>query len=128
MGRYPASGGASHRLWRGKPPPLAGQATGADCHRLQAGCRQRRHKSCNFMLYYTYILQSQKNYTYYTGSCKNIDIRLNRHNKGQVKSTKNKRPYKLVYIEEFNSRSEAYGRELQIKSYKGGEAFKRLVN
>jgi putative endonuclease len=33
----------------------------------------------------------------------------------------------LIYVEEFGSKTEALFREKQIKSYKGGEAFKRLI-
>ncbi|MGC9365067.1 MAG: hypothetical protein ACP5FZ_10915 [Fidelibacterota bacterium] len=34
---------------------------------------------------------------------------------------------KIVYFERFTSLSEAKLRENQIKSYKGGEAFKKLI-
>ena len=36
-------------------------------------------------------------------------------------------PWKIVYTETFKTKSEAYKRELQIKSYKGGNAFKKLI-
>ncbi len=36
-------------------------------------------------------------------------------------------PWELIYIEKFNNKIEAVKREKQIKSYKGGEAFKRLI-
>ncbi len=76
---------------------------------------------------YTYIIQSLKYSTYYIGSCENIEVRLARHNAGKVRSTKYKKPYKLIYAEEFNTRQDAYRRERQIKSYKGGQAFKKLI-
>jgi len=34
----------------------------------------------------------------------------------------------VIYTETFPSKSEAYKREVQIKSYKSGEAFKKLIN
>ncbi len=79
------------------------------------------------MNYYAYIIQSLKDKFYYIGSTEDINLRLDKHNKGKVKSTKSKRPYKLVYFEEFLSREDAYRRERQIKSYKGGEALKKLL-
>ena len=33
-------------------------------------------------MYYTYIIQSQKNGRFYIGSCHNIDRRIERHNAG----------------------------------------------
>lgn len=37
-------------------------------------------------------------------------------------------PWELVYSESFNSRNEACKRELEIKSYKSGILFKKLLN
>ena len=78
-------------------------------------------------MFYTYILKSQKHGRYYIGSTNNIEDRLRRHNRGLNKSTRLGIPWDLVRTETFETRQEAYNRELQIKSYKGGEAFKRLI-
>jgi putative endonuclease len=61
---------------------------------------------------------SEKNGSYYVGSTKDTDIRLIKHNKGQVSSTKSFRPWKIIYTEEFKSLSGARKRERQIKSWK----------
>ncbi|OGE82031.1 MAG: endonuclease [Candidatus Doudnabacteria bacterium RIFCSPLOWO2_01_FULL_44_21] len=82
-------------------------------------------------MYCTYVLQSETSKRYYIGSCEDIDIRLFKHNTGQVKVTKVELPWVIVHKEEFSTRSEAVRRvrrERKIKSYKGGEAFKRLIN
>ena len=79
-------------------------------------------------MYFVYILQSQKHNRYYVGSCKNVADRLKRHNTGRNKSTKTGIPWDLIHRERFITRQEAYKRELQIKSYKGGNSFKKLVN
>ncbi len=50
--------------------------------------------------------------------------RLERHNKGDVFSTKLGRPWKLIKVEYFKTLQEARRREKQIKSWKGGNAFK----
>ena len=75
-----------------------------------------------------YILFSEVSNKYYIGHTENLTIRLDKHNKGRVKSTKSGKPWKVSYIEEFSSKQEAYKRELQIKSYKRGEAFKKLIS
>ena len=78
-------------------------------------------------MYLTYILQSQANDHHYIGHTKDIVIRHQRHNNGMVRSTKSARPWHIVYIENFQTKNEAYRRELEIKSYKGGQAFKKLL-
>jgi putative endonuclease len=80
------------------------------------------------MTYYVYILQSRKNRQFYIGSTADVGRRLKDHNRGKVRSTRLYRPYDLVLSEQHESRQEAYRRERQIKRYKGGEAFRRLLN
>ncbi|HBB76678.1 MAG: endonuclease [Candidatus Levybacteria bacterium RIFOXYA1_FULL_41_10] len=70
---------------------------------------------------------SEKTKRFYVGSCQSLKPRILKHNSGQVKSTKSGIPWKLVYSEEYPTRREAYKRELQIKSYKSGEAFRKLI-
>lgn len=53
--------------------------------------------------------------------------RLSYHNSGKTQSLKNRRPLNIVYFEEYNDSKEAFTREKQIKSYKGGKAFEELV-
>lgn len=79
-------------------------------------------------MYSVYILQSKKDGGYYVGCTSNLYKRLLAHNSGKTVSLKNRQPLKLIYFEEYNSIEEAYKREKQIKSYKGGEAFKKLIN
>jgi len=75
-----------------------------------------------------YILESiEKSNKYYIGHTQDLNNRLERHNRGLVRSTKNARPWKIIYAEEYHTKNEAYKRELQIKAYKGGDAFKRLI-
>ncbi len=73
------------------------------------------------------ILKSLKNGRHYIGHAHNINDRLLRHNAGQVKSTKNYKPWQLIYTEKYNTKVEANRRELEIKSYKGGIKFKKLL-
>ncbi len=79
-------------------------------------------------MWFVYILRSLKDGRYYIGSTSNLEKRVERHNQGGNISTKNRRPLELVYFETYNTRVGALRRERVIKSYKGGEAFDKLVN
>lgn len=52
--------------------------------------------------------------------------RLSEHNRGHTKSTRQKGIWEVVYTEEYNEYLECCRREKQIKSYKGGNGFKKL--
>jgi putative endonuclease len=69
--------------------------------------------------YFTYILKSEYDGTYYYGSTKDLKERLKAHNSGKSRYTKGRRPWKLHYFEEFESRSEAVKREAFFKSVEG---------
>lgn len=79
-------------------------------------------------MYVVYILKSEVQVRYYIGHSHDMSVRLTNHNSGKVRSTKAYRPWKIAYSESFATKQDAYKREHQIKSYKGGEAFKKLVN
>ena len=78
-------------------------------------------------MFYTYILKSSINGSYYVGSCKNMNTRFNLHNAGQVTSTKRYTPWGLVYREEYRTLSKARKREMQIKSWKSKIAINKLI-
>jgi len=78
-------------------------------------------------MWYVYIIKSLKFNKYYTGHTKNLEKRIKEHNLGKTKSIKHYIPFRLVYSEQYGSKQEAYRREMQIKKYKGGEAFKKLI-
>ncbi len=71
------------------------------------------------MTYYTYILRSHFDGTYYYGHTKDVAKRIRQHNAGEMKYTKGKRPWKVHYTEEFQTKSEAYRRERYFKSIQG---------
>ena len=56
------------------------------------------------MTYFVYILTSLKDSKRYIGMTSDLNRRLNEHNSGKVKSTKNRRPLELIYTEEFTSK------------------------
>jgi putative endonuclease len=68
-------------------------------------------------MYYTYILKCSDD-SFYTWITTDIDRRLNEHNwilLWWAKYTRNRRPVELVYFEEFENRSLATKREIEIK-------------
>jgi putative endonuclease len=79
------------------------------------------------MLYVVYILESLKDGTMYTGQTRNLESRLSRHNKGQVKSTKSKAPFRVAYVEVFESRSEAMWREWELKRKWNTDRKRKLI-
>ena len=78
-------------------------------------------------MFQLYILQSEITNKFYIGSTGNLEDRLIRHNSGRSKATANGKPWKLFYSEEFQTRSEAYRREMEIKSWKSHERIAQLV-
>jgi len=79
------------------------------------------------MSYYVYILRSKKDGRHYIGSTSDVERRLAWHNAGKQRSTKSRTPFVIVHTEVFDNKTEALKREKQIKSYKGGNAFKALL-
>ncbi len=76
---------------------------------------------------YVYILKSDRDNRLYIGQTNNPHDRLRRHNRGEVKSTRNRRPLKIIYLEMYKTRIEAIKRESYLKKLKGGNEFKKIV-
>ncbi|MBU0646052.1 GIY-YIG nuclease family protein [Patescibacteria group bacterium] len=66
-------------------------------------------------MYYLYIIESIECGRWYIGISENPERRLREHNSGKTRSTKPYQPYRLVYSEEYKTKTEARKRELQIK-------------
>ena len=70
-------------------------------------------------MYYTYVLQSEKDDKFYVGFTKDLKLRFEKHSKGQVESTKDRRPLELIYYEACLSKPDATKREKYLKTYHG---------
>jgi len=70
-------------------------------------------------MFSAYILKSVKDNKFYYGHTADLVLRLQEHNRGKVKATKNRRTLILSYFENFSSSSEAVQRELFFKSIPG---------
>jgi putative endonuclease len=66
-------------------------------------------------VYYVYILESLENGDFYKGVSKNYLRRLEEHNSGESKYTRNHRPWKLIFVQAFESEREALVRERKLK-------------
>ena len=80
-------------------------------------------------MFFIYILLSLKDKNFYIGFTSNLKQRLNQHSRGEVISTKNRKPLKLIYYEAFISKTDAKKRERFLKSGSGLKFLKKqLVN
>ena len=69
--------------------------------------------------YYTYVLHSLKDDKFYTGYTKNLKLRFEQHQKGEVHSTKTRLPVELIYFEGCLNQLDATHREKYLKTHFG---------
>ena len=79
------------------------------------------------MKYFVYTLISLKDHKFYTGFTTDIKDRLLRHARGEVKSTVNRRPLKLIHCEYFVNEKDAKSREVFLKSGFGRNNLKKAL-
>jgi putative endonuclease len=70
-------------------------------------------------MYYVYIVECS-DFSYYTGFTRDVKKRVWLHNNSKLgaKSTRGKRPVKLVYTERFILKVDAFKREKEIKGWR----------
>ena len=77
---------------------------------------------------YTYILKCADD-TLYCGWTNDLEKRIKVHNEGKgAKYTRSRLPVKIVYCEEFETKSEALKREHAIKKLTRGQKEKLIKN
>ena len=77
----------------------------------------------------TYVLFSEKHDKIYIGYTSNLIQRFYSHNSLATKGyTIRFRPWKVVYIEFFNSKKEALSREKELKSSRGRNFIRQNLN
>lgn len=84
----------------------------------------RRSNSAKF---YVYILLSLKDKKFYVGFTTDIKDRLSRHARGEVRSTFNRRPLKLIHYEYFINEDDAKAREVFLKSGFGRDNLRKAL-
>ena len=72
------------------------------------------------IMFFVYILKSKLDNSFYIGFAENLKERLEKHNQGLVKSTKNLRPLELIYYEAYKSKEDALIREKRLKHFAKG--------
>jgi putative endonuclease len=77
-------------------------------------------------MYYVYILLL-KNHNLYKGSTDDLRRRFKEHNSGNVESTKNYLPAKLIYYEAYLLKSDAETREKYLKTGDGRREIKKQL-
>lgn len=77
--------------------------------------------------FYVYILFSLKDQGLYIGYSTNLRSRLSSHARGEVRSTANRRPLKLIHYDYFINESDAKAREVFLKSGFGRNELKKAL-
>src|SRR3989338_1490130 len=93
-------------------------------------CRQAgagRQGAQPYKMHYIYIIRSDKDGGYYTGLTSDLDRRVREHNKSDTKSTRSRKPWRIVYSEAYATLKEARAREKYLKSGVGRELRKKLL-
>lgn len=79
--------------------------------------------------FYVYVLQSEKDHKLYTGYSSNLKQRLAEHKNGEVNSTRNRLPVRLIYWEGCLRQQDATQQEKYLKTAWGKRYIKnRLKN
>ncbi|OGS46216.1 MAG: hypothetical protein A2539_02945 [Elusimicrobia bacterium RIFOXYD2_FULL_34_15] len=77
--------------------------------------------------FFVYILQSESDGTYYVGYSGNPEKRLLIHNSSVDSWSSRKKPWRIIYKEEFTNRSDAIIREKEIKRQKSRKFIEKLI-
>ena len=78
-------------------------------------------------MYYIYILRSLKDKKLYIGYSENLKRRFIEHQKGDVQSTKPRRPFELIFYEAYKNMADAKRREKYFKTDKGKSTLKIML-
>lgn len=70
-------------------------------------------------MFYTYVIQSEKDKLWYTGYTNDLRKRLKQHNNNQVFSTKGRCHFTLIYYEACLNEQDVRAREKYLKSGMG---------
>ena len=76
---------------------------------------------------YTYVIQSEKDKRWYTGSTNDLRKRFKQHNLRQIMSTKGRGPFKLIYYEACVNDHDARVREKYLKTGMGKRYLKNRM-
>ena len=66
-------------------------------------------------MHYVYILESLVDGDFYKGSTEDYQRRLEQHNNGECTFTSTKLPWKLIFVQAFENKTDALIKEKQLK-------------
>lgn len=83
-------------------------------------------------MFTVYAISSENTSKIYIGQTIDLKIRLMQHNSRNKNhlgkfTQQNKGPWKLIYKEEYNTRTSALKREKQLKSFRGREFIRNII-
>jgi len=76
-------------------------------------------------MYFTYIIESISTQKWYYGSTADLERRLDGHNKGLNVSTRNRGPWKFIFVKSFETQNEARDFESYLKKMRNKDFIKR---
>ncbi|OGG24644.1 excinuclease ABC subunit C [Candidatus Gottesmanbacteria bacterium RIFCSPLOWO2_01_FULL_43_11b] len=78
-------------------------------------------------MYYTYVLKSIEDNKFYIGFTDNLKKRFREHQRGEVESTRTRRPFILIYYEACLDKGQAIKREKYFKTGFGRRFLKSRI-
>ena len=81
------------------------------------------------MFHFVYVLESKSktNQIYIGYYPENVHERVEKHNRGEVFSTKPYRPWELIFYEAYSNQEDALRRERYLKTNQGSRALKFML-
>lgn len=78
-------------------------------------------------MYFVYVLRSLSNQKLYVGFTEDLQERLATHNRGEVISTKARRPWEMIFYECYFNKADALRREQYLKTTAGKRGLKMML-
>ena len=78
-------------------------------------------------MFYVYLIQSEVDSSFYIGYTSNLELRIKQHNNGESIYSRRKKPWKMVYSEEFENKTFALKRERFLKKQKNKDFYYQLI-
>ncbi len=79
-------------------------------------------------MFYVYVIKSLKDGKIYAGHTNDLKERIKQHNNELVKSTRSRKPFKLIYYEASNILKDALKREKSLKTGFGRRYLKNRLS
>ena len=78
-------------------------------------------------MHYVHVLKSKKDEHMYVGCTNNLQKRIAMHNKGNVISTRDRKPVALLFYEAFIDSDDAFSRERWLKTGWGRNRLRTML-